>query len=88
MIQSHYEKNWLIATIKSIQKQSPPFDLEPMMIPPDKLSPEQTEHKTIRTTQTNLLWIRLDDRWHCNESIGRCEEVKHDQQSKNVSSLY
>ncbi|WP_139686289.1 AAA family ATPase [Vibrio tasmaniensis] len=74
-------------TIKSELKSNLHFltDLEPIVIPPDSSVQEQTEHKhyleKIKQTFSAFDLVIVDT---VTESIGRCEEVKHDRLIKNV----
>jgi len=75
------------ATIKSELKNNLHFltDLEPIVIPPDSSVQEQTEHKQyleqLKQTFSEFDLVIVDT---VTESIGRCEEVKHDRLIKNV----
>lgn len=75
------------ATIKSELKNNLHFltDLEPIVIPPDSSIQEQTEHKQyleqLKQTFSEFDLVIVDT---VTESIGRCEEVKHDRLIKNV----
>ncbi|MEZ8064935.1 MULTISPECIES: AAA family ATPase [Vibrio] len=74
-------------TIKSELKNNLHFltDLEPIVIPPDSSVQEQTEHKQyleqLKQTFSEFDLVIVDT---VTESIGRCEEVKHDRLIKNV----
>ncbi|CAK2890948.1 Replication protein [Vibrio crassostreae] len=75
------------ATIKSELKNNLHFltDIEPIVIPPDSSAQEQAEHKQylvqLRQTFSEFDLVIVDT---VTESIGRCEEVKHDRLIKNV----
>ncbi|MEZ8822468.1 AAA family ATPase [Vibrio sp. 10N.247.310.23] len=75
------------ATIKSELKNNLHFltDIEPIVIPPDSSAQEQTEHKQyleqLKKTFSEFDLVIVDT---VTESIGRCEEVKHDRLIKNV----
>ncbi len=75
------------ATIKSELKNNLHFltDIEPIVIPPDSSVQEQTEHKQyldqLKQTFSEFDLVIVDT---VTESIGRCEEVKHDRLIKNV----
>ena len=75
------------ATIKSELKNNLHFltDIEPIVIPPDSSVQEQTEHKQyleqVKQTFSEFDLVIVDT---VTESIGRCEEVKHDRLIKNV----
>ena len=74
-------------TIKSELKNNLHFvtDLEPIVIPPDSSLQEQAEHKQyleqLKQTFSEFDLVIVDT---VTESIGRCEEVKHDRLIKNV----
>ena len=75
------------ATIKSELKNNLHFltDIEPIVIPPDSSAQEQAEHKQylaqLKQTFSEFDLVIVDT---VTESIGRCEEVKHDRLIKNV----
>nr|WP_279432283.1 AAA family ATPase [Vibrio crassostreae] len=75
------------ATIKSELKNNLHFltDIEPIVIPPDSSVQEQTVHKQyleqLKQTFSEFDLVIVDT---VTESIGRCEEVKHDRLIKNV----
>lgn len=75
------------ATIKSELKNNLHFltDIEPIVIPPDSSVQEQTEHQQyleqLKQTFSEFDLVIVDT---VTESIGRCEEVKHDRLIKNV----
>lgn len=60
-------------------------DLEPIVIPPESSTSEQSEHKLyldkLTETFSEFDLVIIDT---VTESIGRCEEVKHDRLIKNV----
>lgn len=60
-------------------------DIDPIVIPPDSSSQEQAEHKQYLQQLTEIFsqfdLVIIDT---VTESIGRCEEVKHDRLIKNV----
>ncbi|MDK9739502.1 AAA family ATPase [Vibrio sp. D404a] len=74
-------------TIRSELKNNLHFltDIEPIVIPPDSSLQEQSEHqvylKQLTETFAQFDLVIIDT---VTESIGRCEEVKHDRLIKNV----
>ncbi|MFA0610388.1 AAA family ATPase [Vibrio sp. 10N.222.49.B4] len=75
------------ATIKSELKKNLHFltDIEPIVIPPDSSAQEKVEHKQyleqLKQIFSEFDLVIVDT---VTESIGRCEEVKHDRLIKNV----
>lgn len=75
------------AAIKSELKNNLHFltDIEPIVIPPESGAQEQAEHKQyleqLKQTFSEFDLVIVDT---VTESIGRCEEVKHDRLIKNV----
>ncbi|MEZ9437793.1 AAA family ATPase [Vibrio atlanticus] len=75
------------ATIKSELKKNLHFltDIEPIVIPPDSSAQEKVEHKQyleqLKKIFSEFDLVIVDT---VTESIGRCEEVKHDRLIKNV----
>ncbi|CAH6818197.1 Replication protein [Vibrio chagasii] len=89
VIQSRMKEKlaYCTATIKSDLKSNLHFltDIEPIVIPPDSSVQEQAEHKQyleqLKQTFSEFDLVIIDT---VTESIGRCEEVKHDRLIKNV----
>ncbi|MEZ8656347.1 AAA family ATPase [Vibrio splendidus] len=75
------------ATIKSELKKNLHFltDIEPIVLPPDSSAQEKVEHKQyleqLKQIFSEFDLVIVDT---VTESIGRCEEVKHDRLIKNV----